>query len=316
MRSAEGTVHARVFGLQRSGNHAVIGWLMAQFPRRRICFLENVGHDDGDFFETADSIETEAGRVPADEVAAIRSSAPQVVIASFEDDLRKLRPHMPFLESVFSIDRAAQLTHQFGPPARSLEIIILRDPFNFFASRLAKLEKLTGVKDLARVKAEWKRMAGLFLEDIERPMPDRVCVRFNSWFADQSYRRTLSDKIGGTFSDASLQTVHPAGGGSSFDGRDYGNRLEWRHIARNWRKLLDPRRYLRTTEYLRRLFTPGARSMKVLERWQRMLAVDEYRALFDDPELVELSEAVFGTVPDTSVLTSHGRRRPARRLNG
>lgn len=46
----------RVCGLQRSGNHAIINWIIGQHKKEKICFLNNVRHGDYNPFFTAKQI--------------------------------------------------------------------------------------------------------------------------------------------------------------------------------------------------------------------------------------------------------------------
>ena len=41
-------IEIRVLGLQRSGNHALITWITAQYPKKSWCFLNNIKHGDYD----------------------------------------------------------------------------------------------------------------------------------------------------------------------------------------------------------------------------------------------------------------------------
>jgi hypothetical protein len=38
----------RVYGLMRSGNHAIIEWILGLFPAAKTCFLNNVDHGNKD----------------------------------------------------------------------------------------------------------------------------------------------------------------------------------------------------------------------------------------------------------------------------
>ena len=88
----------------------------------------------------------------------------------------------------------------------------------------------------------------------------------------------LSDKLGLTWNDKSLNKVARWGivtWGDSFDGMEYDGK---------------------------------ASQMKVLERWKNFKDDPFYLSLFNDRELVELSETIFGHLPETELLVRNKSR--------
>lgn len=284
----------RVFGLQRSGNHAIIEWILDQHVGKRTCFLNDVGHGDQDPFTTATQVAL-AGLGSTSGVEALRCAQKDLLIYSYEDDLSRMRPSASLIDAIHDEDFAQQRIRYVGKSEHRVNVIVLRDPFNFFASRLKKLDALTGMKDVEAIKESWKLMAKRALRMRRDFAGKEFWVSYNRWVNDERYRRRLSTRLFGQFSDASLKYVSGHGGGSSFDS-DHG-RLTLRVIRRKWRRLLDPKVYRHAGHYLRRLMAKDGRSMKVLERWHEMRGEAAYRSIFRDRELLKLSERLFGRLP-------------------
>jgi hypothetical protein len=301
----------RVCGIQRSGNHAIISWILEQFKGKPVCFLNNVKHGDHDPYVVAPQRRAYGmDDVPQEEW---RETPKALLVFSYEDDAKRLKPGATsLLESAFSPEFEAKRERYLGSSAKRLDVIILRDPANNFASRLKKLDKLTGVKDLPTIVRFWKELARAALAVEERRDRNTLIVRYNSWFSDKRYRQELSARLGGTFSDASLRQVSAIGGGSSFDKTERSADLAPTDVFRYWRKLLKPATYTRIPSYVRRL--RGARDMKVMERWREFDDDERLRAMLDDAELMELAQRLFGAAapkPANLAMTSQLRSAPS-----
>ena len=290
MKMATNTLELRVCGLQRSGNHAIIEWILEQFNGQRVCVLNNVRHGDFDPYATA----AQRGARGMDGVPKVdwRRTPKDLVVYSYEDCATRLkRGATRLLDSAFSAEFEARREEYLGASGRRLDVIILRDPANFFARRLKKLDSLTGIRDLPTIAAFWKELARIAIAAQERPDASVLVVLYNQWFTDKRYRQALCTHLGGTFSDASLGRVPAIGGGSSFDATMMSADLAPRDIFKHWRKLLRPRTYLTLPSYYRRI--RGARRMKVLHRWREFEQDERLRAVLADPGLVELSRRLF-----------------------
>ena len=107
-------------------------------------------------------------------------------------------------------------------PQGILSILIVRDPYNLFASRIraAKLNLLAfsipPSPVFNRMIDLWKAYARQFLAQTDDG-PD-VPVYYNRWIASAAYRRKIADRLGIRNSDAGLDVVPDQAGGSSFDG--------------------------------------------------------------------------------------------------
>ena len=206
-----------ISGLRRSGNHAIINWLFHQCGN--LSFLNNIG--------------------PHQEVKRLRykkfklGSKPNRLMVSYEDK--------PSNESVFKKNES-----RFGSSQKVYTLLILRDPFNLIASRIAwkdaqGKEFREDVTHRKHIIALWKEHAKAFIEILENPRETSLAINYNQWFQDLDYRKSISRKLGLEFSDGGKEWVTPYGHGSSFDGtkmHDKGSELQ---VLNRYKKLLsDP----------------------------------------------------------------------------
>lgn len=225
----------RIFALQRSGQHAFVNWLCAQ--------LNATGVSTCHFNDAMDDrlLTRQFGTVEADVVVANAEDAPiEAARARFEE-----------LEArTFLGDRPVS------------NIILLRDPWNLFASR-HKYRWSCRLGNTSRQAVEcWRDHATQFSESLSwSSLWEFRPVNFNHWFRLRPYREFLADSMGVRFTDAGIDDVVHHGGGSSFDGTKFDGR---------------------------------AQDMGVLERW-RQVSPRLYRAIFDET-LTALAESIFGTV--------------------
>ena len=205
-----------VHGMKRSGNHAVIEWMRAQ---GRFVFCNNlipiapILRGEKTMPAPRDFAEWEREKVGAEAGGAD-------VCASLEDHPLDIRPFVAL-------------------PPGGVQILIVRDPANLFASRIRKGRRLDHPAYpreagplLSRVVAGWKAHAREFL-GLSAVLPGHVGVFFNAWFSDAEYRRLLSERLGLEFSDAGFARVASTGGGSSFDRTEFdGDNTRMQVLAR------------------------------------------------------------------------------------
>lgn len=157
-----------------------------------------------------------------------------------------------------------------GKSNRRFDVLILRDPFNLFASRLksnmihVKSQKLTAV-DL------WIQHAKEFLGETQYLNQNRILVNYNQWVTDIDYRKQLSVQLGLNFCDSGIKKVANLGGGSSFDGAKMDGQGD---------------------------------QMAVLERWKHFKDDENYRQIFQNEELLEYSDKIFNTLAIADILDS------------
>lgn len=250
----------RVVGMSRSGNHAIINWILAQLPGK-YCFL-NCAEPKENPFETArpivDDICFRANYDGFDLAAEQRGvfSQKDHLVYSYEDC---------FLGMACGDAFESRRESFVGPSERQTDIVILRDPFNLFASRRRASYVTAPLYTARRV---WKQHAREIVTGGRCLKGERVFVRYNDWARDRTYRREIADALGIAFTDAGVESVSGCGEGSSFDGLRFNGR---------------------------------AGEMKVLERWKNFEDDPDFRAIFDE-EMVALSEEIFGKIPGTDSL--------------
>ena len=272
----------RVFGLQRSGNHAITYWICAQC-QGKLVYLNDVKPGKNVFLAHNGIVKNGGGRgkycnfkvepsitigdftFNIDEEKKGNLTEKDFLILSFEDT---------YLEKVLSEDMEKSRRNHIGECLNKYDILILRDAFNFFASRCAKWNQLTRTKDKQKLIELWKIYAKEYLGETGCLINNKVVVSYNSWFLDKEYRRMLANKLNIPFSYEELNPVVNKGGGSSFDGLKFKENPE---------------------------------KMKVTERWKNFVDDDFYRDIFQDKELVELSNRIFGKIPGTEVLYHHNK---------
>ena len=271
-------------GMRRSGNHAVINWLLSLFPNRSVAFFNDLPLGGGH------------SRAPTALPNCVRWNSreePPVLAYSVEDkqiSLMMRRSPRPLY-----------------PPKRLFTLVlVLRDPYNLFASVLqhayygacAKGDKVEtevayspskrGIErsphipvNVHRLRHCWKEHARIFLGDQGVDFgniagrANIVPVSYNAWFCFEWYRRNIASHFGLPYSEAALESIPPQGGGSSFSGRQLNGR---------------------------------GSNLPVLERWRLWADHCTYRDLFDEP-LIALSRRIFG--PQVSEEAALGRGRSA-----
>ncbi len=264
----------RIVGMSRSGNHAIIQWLvrqMAQTPRgARVCWLNCPEPRWNPYwttrpFDDGSCAWTSYPGFDLEEEKACRFTRKDWFVFNYEDT---------FLRVARSPEYEREHDAWVGRSAVRRDVLILRDPFNLFASRLRSLEPVVDHRTAIRI---WKQHARQFLGARERRSPlmlphDPVLILYNRWCDDAAYRRGVCDALGVRFTDAGVNRVVAAHGGSSFDGLRYDGR---------------------------------ATEMRTAERWRHFIDDPDYRALFDG-EVLRLAEQVFGRLPAAEALA---RRR-------
>ena len=92
---------------------------------------------------------------------------------------------------------------------RSSTLLVLRDPYNLFASRLkwfhGRGEPPTAER-FEEFRTLWKLHAGEFLGTTHW-LPEAVHVRYNDWFRSRAYRDELAGRIGFENTDRGVEKI-------------------------------------------------------------------------------------------------------------
>jgi hypothetical protein len=186
----------RALAMRRSGHHAVLNWILRQVRGPGLflndCRLDAEGNVAGNRFSRTVN--------PAGDPAAntADTAANDLLLCNFED------------LGVDELD--ALLRRARGRRSeRVVHVLVVRDPFNWVASRLKAEPGL----ELAGLLARWK---GHVRECLGRTriLPGLVPVDFRRWVSDAGYRRTLATALGLDFDDRGFREVELPGL-SSFD---------------------------------------------------------------------------------------------------
>ena len=260
----------RVVGMSRSGNHSIIHWILEQSEGIH-CFL-NCVEPRTNPFETA--------RVMGDGHRALCND-PQFDIEAeatgrhIDKDLLLYSYEDCFLTTVCHREFEQAKSRYVGGSARRQDVLILRDPYNLFASRLRS--RFGGVTPKTAIRI-WKQHARQYLGQRQHFTEESILVNFNRWSEEEAYRCQIAERLQLDFTDAGFDTIPKTGGGSSFS---------------------------------RRLFNGKANRMNVLGRWRHFQDDEEFCSLLDQ-EVVELSDQIFGPIEKTKAFARFVQRLSAR----
>ncbi|EAZ92078.1 hypothetical protein [Crocosphaera chwakensis] len=282
----------RVLGIRRSGNHAIISWLIDNYSGR-VVHLNDILFQKGqdpyyalrnritikglpywrcyqDFSQkTLVSLAKSFLNIPehfslqirdkAVNIEYIRQSPKDFLIYSYED----IDPQNSQLD-LFEQNYQKYL----GESRKRLEILILRDPFNLFASLLESQMMKKNDEEQHKYVELYKAYAREYLEQSQSGNIEKIYVNYNQWFLSKQYRIQLAEHLGFTSSGEPYEKVAHQGKGSSFDQLKLQN---------------------------------NATQMKVLERWKSYKNDQFYREIFRDQELKDMTETIYGNMADFSL---------------
>lgn len=220
----------RQVGMSRSGNHALANWILRQ-ARGRTCFL-NCAEPRSNPWQTARPLDD--GSVAWANYAGFDLAAEQQGRLSSKDLL--LFSHEDCFLGTLSRSGAFATHHDrwMGRSRRRVDLLLLRDPFNLFASRLNGSVSHSASHTAFRI---WKQHAREFVGLRRHLREDRVLVNYNRWVRDVGYRQEVAHALGLPFTDAGRLEVPGVGSGSSFDGRAYDGNAEEMAVLDRWRWL-------------------------------------------------------------------------------
>lgn len=250
----------RTCGIRRSGNYAIIYWLMAHFPKGVYNSFNLVpGQNpviDGEMIFTIDN---------HSQMISFDRNAEKDIFFSYESiDLTKVQGNLGSL--------IPDKVQAIGKSEKEFDLLILRDPFNLMASICQYRFRCKHLaKDIyCGIKINGLRLWKMYAEEaLDRTnyFNEKIVVLFNKWFTSKTYRRELCSKLGLRFTDKDIDFV--SGKGSSFDRTSYQGK---------------------------------GHEMKVLERWKHFADVPQFKACFEDKEIWNMSDEIFGRIPGTEIL--------------
>jgi hypothetical protein len=195
--------------MKRSGNHAVIEWLL---PQMRCAFVNNA--------------------IPLGPILRGRPFPAPIAFDAWlprqevEGETQSRREWLVSLE-----DHGLGVVPFECAGLDLRRILLVRQPEHLFSSRLRKAWRVDmpayvrTYEDavMQRAVGIWKQHARCYLGE-EDAFRGRVAILFDQWVSDPGYRAAVSDALGVGFDDAGFGRVATVGGGSSFDGTSFHGR--------------------------------------------------------------------------------------------
>ena len=227
----------RVVGLRRSGNHAIITWIRRHYPEY-IYHLNNIPVKQNPYRFLAEHF-------PKDNLkqeAKGNFTHKNCLIYSYENGA---------LENIADPIFEAKHDIYLGKSRTRTDVLILRDPFNMFASMLAGGEKTNSKLRYMRIRKSEKNISQLWLDYAKEFLGEtsylknnKLVINYNKWCLEENYRKQISKQLNLEFSDAGFNIVKNIGGGSSFDGTKFSGESEKMDLMNRWKKYVDNNQYL------------------------------------------------------------------------
>jgi len=193
----------RVYGMRRSGNHALIDWMLRNAPGGNGLFLNNCRPGRSPLQTTRGiSVYAHGTEVAVDGLGARLAGAGPApfAVVSYEDS-------MP--------DTGRKPLYD----APETCVIIYRSFLHWSASLLRKIQGNPGYGPLerSRVMMNALRTYQTMLDRVQDK--DVVPILYDDWMGSEAYRAAALERIGLPGRDLSRGTVQRYGGGSSFQGK-------------------------------------------------------------------------------------------------
>lgn len=248
----------RIVGLKRSGNHGIITWIRRHY-NERVWHLNDVSPNRNPYRNLYEHYS--------------KKDLKQEAQGSFSQKECLIYNHENYtLESLTNSLLEKKHDLYLGKSHTRYDLLILRDPYNTFASILKGQindNNFSYVHTLPQnhksITQLWLDYAKEFLGETNYLKYNRVMVNYNQWISDQNYRKNISKKLGLDFCDTGFNVVKNYGGGSSFQGTEFNNQ---------------------------------ANKMDVLNRWQKFIDDEEYKKMLSN-EILEYSQEIFGHIQGT-----------------
>lgn len=242
----------RIFGLKRSGNHTILAGIMSTFNENEVYLHNNVqiiknlfigdlnrkngrrpfDNKDIDFFDRLTNRLTDQDNYSKKG----RLNKKKCIIHTYEDK------SLSIISEIKTVN--------IGKSKNIFNVIILRDPYNMLASRIAFVNKN---KDLQKkhftkfitpedIMILWKEYAREFL-NITNNVPNKICINYNKLVTDQQYKREIYHKLMLDPEKVDDNIILGFGRGSSFIGQNLEiNKNEYNE---RWKKV-DIKQYIDT----------------------------------------------------------------------
>lgn len=208
----------RIFGLRRSGNHAISSWIISSMPDNSVYYFNDVYYDFPHLYNSiiTSSLDEYAGNISNKlKYNAQWNENKKCLISSYEDQPLSIIPEIN--------------KQQNGNVKFICNVFIIRDIKNLIASRLELARqgnKYVGVgPEFFDVYLQYYKLYKFFLTDPTSfaalfPNQTSVFILYNKWNSDESYRQHIAQLL----HIDNIPDGHPPninsrmfyGGGSSF----------------------------------------------------------------------------------------------------
>ncbi len=249
-----------IFGMRRSGNHMVVSAIMSCFGTNEIYYFNDVCEPGRLFIELAKaqhSASREKFPVLAEKLVKREMYSPANITKSKKKCLIQTYEDKP-LTIIDKINR-----QNIGVSQKKYKILILRDCFNWLASRLEHVKKHRVAWTLVNSKtiALWKQYAKEYLGETNYLGENKILINYNRFAVDKNYQKEIANKLNIKYECMNLDAVLAFGRGSSFSST--------KHVAN------------------KNCYN---------ERWKLFKDNPKFKELINDKELQELSNKIFGPI--------------------
>ncbi|PCJ04511.1 MAG: hypothetical protein COB16_18435 [Rhodobacteraceae bacterium] len=227
----------RLFGMRRSGNHAIANWLQRNAPSGRSVFLNNC-KPVTDPLQSFRSIEVNAKHAP--HRIAVKTLA--AVTGDVGDGALLLLSYEDVTPAMFAPKRA--VSGPFDETLLTGNVLIYRGFLNWVASLLKKMQGNANYSLLRRnaILLQAIDFYGLLLWQVDQA--DELgftCICYDDWVKSESYRAKILTQLGLSVRDNTLGQVQSYGGGSSFQKQvESAGELD---VSRRWHQMAEDQEF-------------------------------------------------------------------------
>ena len=246
------------FGMQRSGQHLVIGWIC-----RNLGDCIHFNHCRYVRSGLTYRLTPLTGRRAVYEQGEIRDDSGAQGRALFRSSVQDLRTRNLLYSMEDMRPNVALLNKMLGGRPATI-VLILRDPFNWLASSLA--HGISTESELRGKIATYRSHLSYATGEKTADGYSLVAVDYGRFVTDAEYRYKLAGNLGLGVSDsaeASLSRIPNFGGGSSFSKTQFDE----------------------------------SHQSSVFTRWEKFVGDPFYRSILNDRELTDSADAFFGELP-------------------
>lgn len=206
-----------VFGMKRSGHHAIINWILNHYDS--FIYYNNCIIKNNKLHYTEKNGIIKNGTPPY-----------EIKLLSFED---RKNINQSSIKSISKIKKPIK------------NILIIRDAYNNYASRFEKKinkSNANWVKNWHNYDDVeiWKNYAKEFIG--ETNYLNAIKINYNLWFQDIEYRKEISKNFG-VFTDKGFEEVPKFGNGSSFDYKKFDNHAQKMKVLERWKNFYNDSNY-------------------------------------------------------------------------